>query len=78
MTENSSKGLTWATFAAGVASALLLAAIGCLKPVSAGDEASRLRSDLSPSAEAGVPQQRYISQESIQRAREANLPSSRH
>lgn len=78
MTESSSKSLTWATLVAGVASALLLAAIGCIKSPSAGDDSSRSRNDLSSSVEAGAPQQRYISQESVQRARETNLPSSRH
>ena len=72
MTESSSKGLTWATFLAGVVSALLLAAIGCVKPLSASDVGNRL-----PSAEGvGGQQQRYISPESIRRTQQG--PSSLH
>lgn len=81
MTDSSSRNLTWATFAAGVVSALLLVAIGCVKPSAGQGDASNLRSGFTPSAETGRPQQSFISHESgesIRRARDAGLPPSRH
>jgi hypothetical protein len=79
MTESSSKGLTWATFTAGVGGAVLLAAIGCLKPGAADEDSSRVRSERASSGDNAGPQARFVSQESLQRARGADLhPSLRH
>ena len=78
MTESSLKNLTWATLVAGVGSALLLVVIGCVKPSAGGDNSSALRSGFSSSGERGAPQQRHISSQGAQRARDTDRPSSRH
>ena len=77
MTESSSKGLTWATLVAGVASALVLAVIGCVKPIAADNSGDRLRSGAGPSPEPGA-MQRFVSQESTQRSRADNRPAANH
>lgn len=78
MTEGSSKGLTWATLAAGVVSALLLVAIGCVRPLAGRDDAGNARTGLMSGSERDGPQQRYISNESVQRSRDAHLSSAPH
>ena len=76
MTEGSSKGLTWATLLAGVASAVLLAIIGCVKPVQGGDNPTGLRLDFSPFSAPGVSPQRFVRQESAQRPGNSNRQPS--
>ena len=78
MTEGSSKGLTWATLAAGVVSAALLVAIGCLRPMAARDAAGNLRSGMPTGSERDGAQQRYISNESAQRPGDAHRRSAPH
>ncbi len=78
MTEGSSKGLTWGTLVAGVVSAFALAAIGCVKPLAAGDGASPLGSSLPGASDEGRAQPSFVSRESVQRPGDGRLPSTRH
>ena len=78
MTEGSSKGLTWGTLLAGIVSAFALAAIGCVKPMSARDGAGPLGSSLPGASDAGRAQPGFVSHESVQRHGDSRLPSARH
>jgi hypothetical protein len=78
MTESSSKGLTWGTLLAGVVSALLLVAIGCVKPLASRDGTGPLGSNLQGSSESQSPQQRFVSRESAPRSGDNGPRSSRH
>ena len=78
MTESSSKGLTWGTLLAGVVSALLLVAIGCVKPLTSRDGAGPLGSSLPGSSDSRSPHQSFVSRESAQRPGDSGPRSSRH
>ena len=80
MTEASSKGLTWGTLVAGVASAFALAAIGCIKPMPARDDGFDGFGGplLSGSQDAGPALTRLRFTDAAQRASDAVAPSARH
>ena len=78
MTEGSSKGLTWATLAAGLVSAALLVAIGCIRPMIERDAAGNFRSGMPAGSERDGAQPRYLSNESAERARDADPRSAPH
>ena len=77
MTESSSKGLTWGTLLAGVVSALLLAAIGCVKPRASRDGGGPLGSSMPGASESRSPQQSFVSHESAPRSSDNGPRSSR-
>ena len=80
MTQNSSRTLTWATFAAGVASALLLVAIGCVKPTSQQHAGPGLLPQPLSAADPDAASRRFIGRPantSLRIVRDPDLPPAR-
>ncbi|MDH5539270.1 MAG: hypothetical protein OEY03_07690 [Rhizobacter sp.] len=78
MTERSLKALTWATLVAALASAALLAALGCVLPESLQSSSNRLLSIVMAVSECDAPLHRKAPLEALQRAWNRNLVLPKH
>lgn len=78
MTERTLQGLTWATLAAALVGAGLLAAFGCALPESLHNSGNRLLSILSAISECDAPTLRKTPMEALQRAWERHLVLPKH
>ena len=77
MTEKTLKALTWATLVAALASAVLLAMLGCVLPESSHLGGNRLLRIVSAVAECDAPTSRGTL-EALQRAWDRNLVLPKH
>jgi hypothetical protein len=73
MTERALQALTWATLAAALVGAGLLAAFGCVLPESLHNSSNRLLSIASAISECDAPTLRVTPLEALQRAWERHL-----
>lgn len=78
MTEKTLTTLTWATLVAALASAVLLAAFGCVLPESVHDGSNRLLAIIGAVSECDAPAHRRASPELLQRAWDRSLLLPKH